>query len=103
MFFCIAVAVENFVDSHEGERPSGPSKQGLRLVPVVTLGQPGEQAGAEVGGQDDRPGAVAVDGDENLALGHGDAHGSKGDDLDGGQASSDEGDEGSVAQSDGSA
>jgi hypothetical protein len=70
---------------------------------LVTLGQPGEQAGAEGDGQDDRPGAVAVDGDEDLALVHGDVDGSKGDDLDGGHASGDEGDKGSVAQSDSSA
>jgi hypothetical protein len=91
--------LENPVDARRGQRPVATSEDGLWSAPDPHFGEPGEQPGSEVDGQDGGPGAPgAPDGDHDAPSLHLDRRGAEAGNLAGAQAGGNQSEDGSVAQ-----
>jgi hypothetical protein len=99
----VAVPLENFEDAHRGQRPPASAEDRLRKAPDLRLREPGEQPGSELGRQDGDPGDIPIrmKRDRQAAPLHLNVRGMEGGDLVGAPACGDQGEDSSVAQSNG--
>jgi hypothetical protein len=99
----VAVPLEHLEDAHRGQRPPASSEDRLREAPDLCLREPGEQPGSELGRQDGDPGDILIrmDGDRHVAPLHLDVRRTEGGDLARAPACGDQGEDSSVAQSNG--
>jgi hypothetical protein len=99
----VAVPLEKFEDAHRRQRPAASSEDRLREAPDLCLREPGEQPGSELGRQDGDPGDILIrmDRDHHVAPLHLDVRRTEGGDLARAPACGDQGEDSSVAQSNG--